>query len=80
VLAFQQPVLYPLLDVFDNVAFGLKIGGVLDKAERRQRIKRALEITGLGGFERHQPLRAFGRYAATRGDGAPQWSSRGSCC
>jgi NitT/TauT family transport system ATP-binding protein len=60
VLAFQQPVLYPWLDVFDNVAFGLKIGGVLDKAERRQRVKRALEITGLGGFEGHQPYELSG--------------------
>jgi NitT/TauT family transport system ATP-binding protein len=59
VLAFQQPVLYPWLDVFDNVAFGLKIGG-LDKAERRQRVDRALEITGLSGFEKHRPYELSG--------------------
>ena len=60
VLAFQQPVLYPWLDVFDNVAFGLKIGGRLDKAERRQRVDRALEITGLRGFEKHRPYELSG--------------------
>jgi NitT/TauT family transport system ATP-binding protein len=59
VLAFQQPVLYPWLDVFDNVDFGLKIGG-LDKAERRQRVDRALEITGLRGFEKHRPYELSG--------------------
>jgi NitT/TauT family transport system ATP-binding protein len=60
VLAFQQPVLYPWLDVFDNVAFGLKIGGQLDRAERRERVSRALEITGLQGFERHRPYELSG--------------------
>jgi NitT/TauT family transport system ATP-binding protein len=60
VLAFQQPVLYPWLNVFDNVAFGLKIGGELGKAERQQRVRRALEITGLSGFERHQPYELSG--------------------
>jgi NitT/TauT family transport system ATP-binding protein len=60
VLAFQQPVLYPWLDVFDNVAFGLKIGGQLDKAERRERVSRALEITGLQGFERHRSYELSG--------------------
>ena len=60
VIAFQQPVLYPWLDVSDNVAFGLKIGGRLDKAERKQRVDRALAITGLGGFEKHRPYELSG--------------------
>jgi NitT/TauT family transport system ATP-binding protein len=54
VLAFQHPVLYPWLDVFDNVAFGLKISGGLGKVEQRRRAERALEITGLRGFEKHR--------------------------
>jgi NitT/TauT family transport system ATP-binding protein len=54
VLAFQHPVLYPWLDVFDNVAFGLKIAGKLARREQRQRAERALEITGLRGFEKHR--------------------------
>jgi NitT/TauT family transport system ATP-binding protein len=60
VIAFQQPVLYPWLDVFQNVAFGLKIAGQLAKAERKQRVHRALEITGLKGFEHYRPYELSG--------------------
>ncbi|HXU59437.1 MAG TPA: ABC transporter ATP-binding protein [Verrucomicrobiae bacterium] len=60
VIAFQQPVLYPWLDVFQNVAFGLKIAGRLDKAERKQRVQRALEITGLKGFDHYRPYELSG--------------------
>src|SRR6185295_101900 len=54
VLAFQQPVLYPWLDVFGNVAFGLRIGGELSKSEQHGRVDKALDITGLQGFEKHR--------------------------
>jgi NitT/TauT family transport system ATP-binding protein len=54
VLAFQQPVLYPWLDVFGNVAFGLRIGGDLGKDQQRDRVDKALGITGLTGFEKHR--------------------------
>jgi NitT/TauT family transport system ATP-binding protein len=60
VIAFQQPVLYPWLDVFQNVAFGLKIAGQLGKAERKERVHRALEITGLKGFDRYRPYELSG--------------------
>jgi NitT/TauT family transport system ATP-binding protein len=60
VLAFQQPVLYPWLDVSSNVEFGLKIGGRLDRAERAERVRRALEITGLHGFGRYRPYELSG--------------------
>lgn len=50
-LVFQNPedqLFCPT--VFDDVAFGpLNMG--LDEAEVRQRVKRALEVMGLGGFE-----------------------------
>lgn len=60
VLAFQKPVLYPWLDVASNVEFGLKIGGHLGRQERAQRVRRAVEITGLQGFERHRPYELSG--------------------
>jgi NitT/TauT family transport system ATP-binding protein len=60
VIAFQQPVLYPWLDVFQNVAFGLKIAGQLGKAERKQRVHRAFDITGLKGFEHYRPYELSG--------------------
>jgi len=54
VLAFQKPVLYPWLDVFGNVAFGLRIGADLSRDQQRDRVDRALSITGLTGFEKHR--------------------------
>ncbi len=60
VIAFQQPVLYPWLDVAQNVAFGLKIAGQLDRAERTRKVQSALEITGLKGFERYRPYELSG--------------------
>lgn len=43
-MMFQQLTLYPNMNVFDNVAFPLKIKGV-DKKEREERVMKALEIT-----------------------------------
>jgi ABC-type sugar transport system ATPase subunit len=47
-MVFQHPALYPHLDVFDNLAFGLKARGVAT-ADRRRRVH---EIAGLLGLER----------------------------
>lgn len=60
VIAFQRPVLYPWLDVFDNVEFGLTISGKLGRGERRERVGRALDITGLKSFARHRPYELSG--------------------
>ena len=60
VVAFQKPVLYPWLDVIGNVEFGLKIGGRLGRQERARQVRRAIEITGLQGFERHRPYELSG--------------------
>ncbi len=43
-MMFQQVTLYPNMNVFDNVAFPLKIKGV-DKKEREKRVMEALETT-----------------------------------
>ena len=52
-LVFQQLALFPHLDVFDNVAFGLRIKR-LKRQEIRDRVRRILAIVQLEGFERRR--------------------------
>ena len=51
---FQRYSLFPHLNVFDNVAFGLSIKK-LKKAEIRPRVEKMLELVGLAGFEKRKP-------------------------
>ena len=51
---FQSYALFPHLDVFENVAFGLRrrrVGG----ADVRRRVARMLELVELPGYERRRP-------------------------
>ena len=48
-MVFQDNQLFPHRNVLDNVAFGLKMGGV-PKPERNERAQRWLDRVGLGGF------------------------------
>jgi ABC-type Fe3+/spermidine/putrescine transport system ATPase subunit len=48
-MMFQDHVLFPHLDVADNIGYGLDRAGV-DKAERRARIEEMLSLVGLEGF------------------------------
>jgi spermidine/putrescine transport system ATP-binding protein len=52
-MVFQRPTLFPHLDVFENVAFGLRIAR-LPKAEIERRVREALEVVRLSGFERRR--------------------------
>lgn len=52
-LIFQQLALFPHLDVFDNIAFGLRINR-LSSQEIRKRVVRALEVVQLEGYERRR--------------------------
>ncbi len=53
-MVFQSYALFPHLSVAENVVFGLKVRRV-PKAERQQKLHRALEITGLLGLEDRKP-------------------------
>ena len=48
---FQRYALFPHLNIFENIAFGLKLKR-LSGDEIREKVKRALEIVDLEGFEK----------------------------
>lgn len=50
-MVFQRAALFPHLDVFENVAFGLRIGGAPDIEAR---VTEALRLVRLVGFERRR--------------------------
>src|SRR6266566_1741959 len=49
---FQEPALFPWLDVFGNVLFGLKLKPNLTNKDRRNVARYYLELVGLTRFER----------------------------
>jgi sn-glycerol 3-phosphate transport system ATP-binding protein len=53
-MVFQSYALFPHLSVAENVVFGMKVRRV-PKAERTEKLARALKITGLEGYEQRKP-------------------------
>ena len=58
-MVFQSYALFPHLDVWGNVAFGLRMARV-GRAEQRQRIGEVLELVQLTGLERRKPAQLSG--------------------
>jgi spermidine/putrescine transport system ATP-binding protein len=56
---FQSYALFPHLDVFDNVAFGLRRARV-KKGEIQERVTRVLEAVQLGAYGKRQPVQLSG--------------------
>lgn len=56
---FQSYALFPHMNVFQNIAYGLKIKKV-PKAEIRQRVTEALELVQLSGYEKRMPNQLSG--------------------
>ncbi len=67
---FQKYALFPHLNVYENVAFGLRLKK-MDEKEIRSRVLEMLEIVGLKGFERRSIAKLSGgqqqRVAIARG-------------
>ena len=57
--AFQNYALFPHMNVFDNIAFGLREKKV-KKAEIQQRVTAMLELVQLPGFEKRMPSQMSG--------------------
>jgi spermidine/putrescine transport system ATP-binding protein len=58
-MVFQDYALFPHLNVFENVAFGLRIKHI-QKDEIRQRVFQSLDIVQLSGFETRRPSQLSG--------------------
>ncbi|MBR1866851.1 MAG: ABC transporter ATP-binding protein [Lachnospiraceae bacterium] len=57
-MIFQESRLFPWLSVERNIDFGLH--QKVDKAEKRERVRRYIDIVGLGGFEKALPSQLSG--------------------
>lgn len=57
-ILFQEPLLFPHLDVRGNLMFGLRAGGSL--RERREAVDRELEAVDLAGFGSRDPATLSG--------------------
>lgn len=58
-VVFQNPVLYPWLNVEDNISFGLRMRN-FPKNEIKDLTNRHLELVGLGGFGKTKPYELSG--------------------
>ncbi len=58
-IVFQSYALWPHMDVAGNVAYALKVQG-LGRAEREQRVRRALDLVGLSDYAARRPAQLSG--------------------
>jgi sn-glycerol 3-phosphate transport system ATP-binding protein len=58
-MVFQSYALFPHLTVADNILFGLSVRGV-PKADQRQRLKRTVDLLGLGHLLARRPSQMSG--------------------
>ena len=58
-IVFQDYALFPHMNVFENIAFGLRMRRI-PRAEMERKVKHALEIVGLEGFEKRYPEQLSG--------------------
>ena len=56
---FQSYALFPHMNVFQNIAYGLKVKGI-KKAEQKERVEEALRLVRLSGYEKRMPSQLSG--------------------
>lgn len=59
VYLYQETLLFPHLDLFENIAFGLRLRDI-EKGEVKRRTNMMIERIGLGGMERKMPHQLSG--------------------
>jgi len=59
-MVFQDYALFPWLNVEHNIAIGLEITSKKSKAEIREKVKWAVSLVNLTGFEKHHPHQLSG--------------------
>lgn len=57
-LVFQNPTLFPWLNIYDNIAFGLKARGIYK--ESKDLVHEYIKLVGLEGFEKSYPHQLSG--------------------
>ena len=58
-LVFQSYAIFPHLDVFENIAFGLRLKHLAER-DIQARMARAIDLVGLSGLERRSPNQLSG--------------------
>ena len=58
-MVFQQPLLFPWLNIIDNITFGPRMAGAPAKQYAAQ-AERYVQLMGLTGFEKHYPYELSG--------------------
>lgn len=64
-LVFQDPTLFPWLNIYENVAFGLKLRHIYK--EKKDEVKQFLKLVKLDGFEKALPHHLSGGMAQRTG-------------
>ena len=59
-MVFQYAALFDSMNVYDNVAFGLRRNSHLSEAEIRRVVEEKLDAVGMGGTERQMPAELSG--------------------
>ena len=74
---FQNYALFPHLDIFENVAFGLRRRGVKDV---RKAVEEMLELVELGGYGKRRPPQLSGGSSSASRSPVPSSTSLACCC